>query len=118
DQDVWDLSGLAAAPATMAAARKVLDFRPIANPLWRLVAREYLMARIAPRHVAVATLPGAYRSPLNPTTLRGELARLARWLDHLTHAGLATLADVRQHHCDSYLERVRWTTTGMRRPVS
>lgn len=118
DQDVWDLSGLAGAPATMAAARKVLDFRSIANPLWRLVAREYLMARMAPRHPAVATLPGAYRNPLNPTTLRGELARLARWFDHLAQAGLATLADVRQNHCDSYLERVRWTTTGMRRPVS
>jgi len=118
DQQVWDLSGLAGAPATMAAARKVLDFSAIANPRWRLVAREYLLARIAPRHPAVATLPGAYRTPLNPTSLRGELSQLVRWFDHLSRAGLITLSDVRQHHCDSYLERVRWTTTGMRRPVA
>lgn len=118
EQEVWDLSCLAGAPATMAAARKVLDFTRIVSPLWRLVAREYLLARVAPRHPAVATLPGAYRNPLNPTTLRGELARLARWFDHLGRAGVLSLAEVRQHHCDSYLERVRWTTTGMRRPVT
>ncbi len=115
DQDVWDLSGLARAPATMGPHRKILDFTQIVNPRWRAVAREYLLARVAPHHLAVATLPGAFRMPLNPTSLWGELARLARWFDHLEQAGVASLAEVAQHHCDAYLQEVSWTTTGTRR---
>ncbi len=117
-QDVWDLSGLANAPATMAAHAKVLDFTRIANLRWRMVAREYLLARIAPHHPAVATLPGAFRSPLNPTSLWGKLARLTRWFSHLSQAGVAELGDVRQHHCDTYCELVSWTKTGARRRVT
>lgn len=117
DQEVWDLSGLVGAPVTMGAHRKTLDFTPIANHRWRTVAREYLLARIAPRHPAVATLPGAFRTPLNPTSLWGELARLTRWFDHLHLAGLVSLAEVDQAHCDTYIEEVSWTTTGTRRPM-
>lgn len=118
DQEVWDLSGLAGAPATMGAHRKILDFTRVANPRWRVVAREYLLARVAPRHPAVATLPGAFRTPLNPTSLWSELSRLARWFDHLDQAGLTSLAEVAQHHCDAYLQEVSWTTTGTRRRVA
>jgi hypothetical protein len=115
DQEVWDLSGLVGAPVTMGAHRKILDFTRIVNHRWRTVAREYLLARIAPRHPAVATLPGAFRAPFNPTSLWGELNHLARWFDHLHHAGLVSLAEVGQEHCDTYLEEVSWTTTGTRR---
>ncbi len=115
DQEVWDLSGLVGAPVTMGAHRKIVDFTRIVNHRWRTVAREYLLARIAPRHPAVATLPRAFRAPLNPTSLWGELTHLARWFDHLHHAGLVSLAEVGQEHCDTYLEEVSWTTTGTRR---
>ena len=67
DQEVWDLSGLTDAPVIMGAHRKILDFTQIANPRWRLAARQYLIARMAPSHPAVATLPHAVRSPLNRT---------------------------------------------------
>jgi hypothetical protein len=79
DQDVWDLTGLADAPVVMSAHRKTLDFTAITNPRWRRPAREYLMARLAPRHPAVATLPHAFRTPLNPHSLWTELRLLGDW---------------------------------------
>jgi hypothetical protein len=103
DDDRWDLSGLADAPVVMSAHRKILDFTMITNPRWRWVAREYLMARLAPRHPAVATLPQAFRTPINPHSLWADLHLLADWFNHLTDLGISYLADVAQHHCQAYL---------------
>ncbi len=103
DQDRWDLSGLTAAPVIMGAHRKILDFTQIANPLWRAVARTYLMARMVPSHPAVATLPHAIRSPLNPNSLWAVLKHLTGWFNHLTCAGVTSLAEVTQAHCEAYL---------------
>ena len=116
DQDVWDLSGLADAPVIMGAHRKILDFTLIANPRWRVVARQYVMARIAPGHPAVATLPHAIRTPLNPNTLWAALKHLTDWFNYLTDAGVASLAEVTQAHCDAYLETIsrRVTEPGRR----
>jgi hypothetical protein len=116
DQDVWDLTGLIDAPAVMSSHRKILDFTTIANPRWRQVAREYLLARLAPHHPAVATLPHAFRAPLNPNSLWAELKQLTAWFNHLTSAGVASLAEVDQRHCDTYLDGVaRSATTPGRR---
>lgn len=103
DQDLWDLTGLADAPVVMTAHRKILDFTAITNPRWRQVAREYLMARMAPLHPDVATLPQAFRFPLNPNSLWSELKHLALWFNHLTEVGITSLSQVGQHHCDVYL---------------
>lgn len=103
DQDVWDLSGLADAPTVMSAHRKVLDFTTIANPRWRAVAREYLMARLAPRHPGVATLPAALRTPMNPHSLWSELKHLSSWFNHLSAVGVTSLAQVEQRHAEGYL---------------
>ncbi len=103
DQDVWDLTGLTDAPVVMSNHRRILDFTVIANPLWRTVAREYLFARIAPRLPVVATLPQAFRHPLNPNTLWAELKHLSDWLNHLTVAGRRSLHEVTQSDCDAYL---------------
>jgi hypothetical protein len=103
DQDVWDLTGLADAPVVMSTHRKILDFTAITNPHWRQVAREYLMARLAPLHPDVATLPQAFRFPLNPNSLWSELKHLALWFNHLTAVGITSLSQVRQHHCNVYL---------------
>ena len=84
DHDIWNLSGLTDAPVIMGAHRKILDFTQIANPRWRLVARQYLIARMAPGHPAVATLPHAIRSPLNPNSLWTALKHLTGWFNHLT----------------------------------
>lgn len=104
DQDRWDLSGLTAAPVIMGAHRKVLDFTQIVDPLWRTVARSYLMARMAPSHPAVATLPHAIRSPLNPNSLWAVLKHLTGWFNYLTDAGVTSLAEVTQAHCEAYLQ--------------
>jgi hypothetical protein len=103
DDDRWDLSGLADAPVVMSAHRKILDFTMITNPRWRWVAREYLMARLAPRHPAVATLPRAFRTPINPHSLWADLHLLADWFNYLTSLGISYLEDVAQHHCQAYL---------------
>ncbi|MFG2979552.1 integrase [Streptomyces sp. NPDC048331] len=118
DQDVWDLTGLADAPVVMSTHRKILDFTAIANPRWRHVAREYLMARLAPLHPAVATLPQAFRAPLNPSSLWHELKHLALWFNHLTTVGVSSLTQVRQHHCDAYLAAVSRSTTDPDRLLS
>ena len=39
------------------------DFAAIGDPRWRLVAKELIVALLAPRHEAVAPLPRAYRTP-------------------------------------------------------
>jgi hypothetical protein len=70
------------------------------------VARQYLIARMAPSHPAVATLPHAIRSPLNPNSLWTALKHLAGWFNHLsayylTDAGVASLTEVTQDHCDT-----------------
>ncbi len=118
DQDVWDLTGLADAPESMRRARKILDFTAIANPRWRRVAREYLLARLAPLHSAVATLPHALRSPLSPHSLRPELHQLTGWFNHLTGAGVVSLSEVEQHHCEAYLIAVSPNTTGAGRRLA
>nr|WP_168487884.1 integrase [Streptomyces sp. RLB1-33]QIY68508.1 integrase [Streptomyces sp. RLB1-33] len=118
DQDVWYLTGLADAPVVMTAHRKILDFTAITNPRWRQVAREYLMARMAPLHPDVAVLPQAFRTPLNPNSLWSELKHLALWFNHLTVVGVTSLSQVRQHHCDAYLAAASRSVTDPDRLLS
>jgi len=115
DQDIWDLSGLGDAPVIMGTHRKILDFTQITNPRWRLVARQYLLARMAPGHPAIATLPHAIRSPLNPNSLWTALKHLAGWFNHLTDAGVDSLTEVTQAHCDGYLQAVSYGVGSGRR---
>lgn len=118
DQDVWDLTGLADAPVVMSAHRKTLDFTAITNPRWRRPAREYLMARLAPRHPAVATLPHAFRTPLNPHSLWTELRLLGDWFNYLTGIGISSLDQVAQRHCDQFLILAARSTTDPDRRLS
>lgn len=118
EHDVWDLSGLADAPVVMSNHRKALDFTVIANPMWRTVAREYLFARLAPHLPAVATLPQAFRTPLNPNSLWSELKHLSAWLNYLTSIGKHTLAEVTQAECDAYLAGAAHSTVDPIRQLS
>lgn len=118
DQDVWDLTGLADAPVVMSTHRKILDFTGIANLRWRAVAREYLLARLAPLHPAVATLSHAFRTPLNPNSLWSEIKHLTGWFNYLTSAGVGSLVEVDQQHCDAYLATVSRSTTAPERLLS
>lgn len=60
--------------------------------------------RIAPSHPTVATLPHAIRTPLHPNSLGSTLKHLTDWFNHLTDAGVTSLAEVSQAHCDAYLQ--------------
>ncbi|WP_193096852.1 integrase [Brevibacterium sp. FME17] len=118
NHDVWDISGLKDAPATMGTFRKKLDFTRIINPQWRLVAKEYLFSRLAPRHPVVAGSASAFRTPLNPSTIWNELRRLTRWFNHLSQTGVAHLGEVDQRHCISYLNEVAWKDAKPEEPIS
>lgn len=117
DHEIWDLSGLKDAPATMGPFRKQLDFTQITNPRWRLIAKEYLFSRLAPRHPFVAGAAAAFRTPLNPSTLWNELRRLTRWLNHLSHTGVGHLTEVDQQHCAAYLNVIMWKETKPEEPI-
>jgi hypothetical protein len=89
-------------PTQMARSVQRFGFTAIADARWRLVAKELILAMLAPRHDAVAPLPRAYRTPLHLNTAGGRLAELIRWFaciaiaHNLTRAA-ATLAG-RPHH--------------------
>ena len=64
DDDVWrfgDIDGLSVQMSMPAYTR--MDFTAISDPRWRLTAKEYLFARLAPGHPEVAVLPRAFRVP-------------------------------------------------------
>ena len=94
DQDVWDFGDVAGLAAYLHSRDSRLDFTAITDRRWRLVAKEYIYARLAPADPVVAVLPGACRVPLtlqscaDPAGRDGRLAELAdRPADRLTGAG-------------------------------
>jgi hypothetical protein len=78
------------------------DFTTIGNRRWRLIVKEYLFARLVPRHEHVAVLPHAYRVPLTLTSCSGQMNELVRWLNWLD-TQCSPLDHVSQEHCDRYL---------------
>ena len=84
-----------------------MDFTAICDPRWRLVAKEYLLARMLPGHELVAVLPHAYRIPLALRSCKRRLAELTGWLNWLTASGAGSLSQVSQQHCDRYLHHRR-----------
>jgi hypothetical protein len=104
DQDVWVLDGLADAHRMMGAVEKRWDFTAITNPAWRRMAKELMLALLAPTHEAVARLPHAHRERLSPRTCRKHLNSLIKWLSWLDKHGVRSLAEVTQLHCDQFLQ--------------
>src|SRR5713101_6481694 len=76
DDQMWDFTDVMGLPVQMQPAHRRFDFTAILDPGWRLVARELIMALLAPRHAAVAPLPRAYRTPLHLNTARGRVAEM------------------------------------------
>jgi hypothetical protein len=103
DQDVWDFRDVAGLAACLDVCDTRLDFTTITDPRRRLVAKEYIYARLAPADPLVAVLPRAYRIPLTPRTCRKRLIEAASWLNWLTSQQVASLGQVTQDHCDRYL---------------
>src|SRR5216684_2253271 len=107
DDQMWDFTDVMGLPVQMQPAHRRFDFTAILDPGWRLVARELIMALLAPRHAAVAPLPRAYRTPLHLNTARGRLAELTRWLNWLTEREITGLGQVGEDTCQEYLAERR-----------
>ncbi len=103
DQDAWHFDDVAGLPAYLPRTSVRLDFTIITEPRWRLVAKEYIYARLAPAGPVVAALPGAYRVPLTLQSCAQRLLEAASWLNWLTGQRIASLGQVTQDHCDRYL---------------
>jgi hypothetical protein len=107
DDDVWDFAGVVGLPAHLRPWQRRLDFTAIVTPRWVPVAKELLLALLAPRHPAVAVLPRAYRTPLHLNTCHARLRELTQWLNWLTAHGVASLHQVTAEHCEAYLAHRR-----------
>ena len=103
DLDVWDFGDVDGLAVHLHPNETRLDFTAIAGRHWKLVAKEYIYARLAPADPVVAVLPSAYRVPLTPQSCGRRLAEAARWLNWLTGQKIASLGQVSQDQCDRYL---------------
>jgi len=108
ENDLWDFTDVAGLPVQMSKVSRRFDFSPIGDHRWRLVAKEQILAMLAPRHHAVAQLPRGYRTPLHLRTAKLRLEELARFFTWLTERGVTTLADVADTDCESYLAHRRY----------
>ena len=108
DDDMWDFTEVIGLPAQMRLVSRRFDFAAIADPRWRLVAKELIVAMLAPRHEAVASLPRAYRTPLHLITASGRLAELTRFLNWLTKQGVGHLRELDADRCEHYLAHRRY----------
>ena len=107
DDDQWDFTNVTGLPVQLPLAHRRFDFTAVKDPRWRLVAKELILAMLAPRHDAVAPLPRAYRTPLHVSTAKGRLDELTRWLNWLTSRGVTSLGEVDDEYCTAYLQHRR-----------
>src|SRR5450759_2856180 len=68
EDEVWDFTDVIGLPVQMPLANRRFDFTAILESRWRVVARELILALLAPRHPAVGR-PGGGR----PAQLRGAV---------------------------------------------
>jgi len=107
EDDEWDLTHVIGLPVQMSLASRRFDFTGIGDPRWRLVAKELIIAMLAPRHEAVAPLPRAYRTPAHLRTAKLRLDELTRWLNWLPRQGIRSLGEVDEDCCAAYLAHRR-----------
>ena len=103
DDDEWDFTHVVGLPVQMSLASRRFDFTAIRDPRWRLVAKELIVAMLAPRHEAVAPLPRAYRTPAHLRTAKLRLDELTRWLNWLPQQGIRSLGEVDEDCCAAWL---------------
>lgn len=116
EQDRWVFSGLVDAHRMMSEREQIWDFAEIINPLWRVVAKEILLAMLAPQYEAVLKCAHALRAVRSPRTLYGFLDRYVEWFNWLTGKGITDLGSVSQELCGRYLEERSWTVPRPGRP--
>jgi integrase len=103
DDEVWDFTGVQGLPRILPESAKRWDFAKIGNPAWRLVAKEYVLALLAPGHPRVRTIAAAYRVPRTLGTCALRVAEVTRWLNWLSGQHLSRLGEVSDRHCLRYL---------------
>jgi hypothetical protein len=108
DDDLWDFTQVVGLPRQLSRVSRRFDFAAITSDGWRLVAKELIMAMLAPRHDAVMPLPHAYRTPLHLGTAFGRLAELTRFLNWLASQGTTSLADIDEDRCEAWLAHRRY----------
>ncbi|MDQ6748500.1 MAG: hypothetical protein M3010_10415, partial [Candidatus Dormibacteraeota bacterium] len=102
--DAWDFSALADVPAYARYGAAVrADWSLIANPAWRLCAKEVGLALLAPRVGLEHRLPHARRTATPPIQVVQHLNRWRTWFAWLEAHGVDRLSDVTQAHCDAWL---------------
>jgi hypothetical protein len=67
------------------------------------VAKECVLAGLAPQHESVAVLPFALRTRRNPRTCHQLLRNLTEWFAWLGSRDVVELGQVTQDHCEAYL---------------
>ncbi len=108
--DVWDLRVLRVR-RNQPLDWLVIDFRPFTDPIRRLVAKEYLYARLNLTH--------PHHRRLAPTNVKGEYYPLRRFLIYLDTAWDGVrLAEVTQTMLDAYLLFCRQGKKGQRLQAS
>ena len=94
DNDLWDFTDVVGLPVQMSKVSRRFDFTAIADGRWQVIAKEQILAMLAPRHDAVAPLPRGYRTPLHLRTAKLRLEELIRFFDWLTERRVTALAAV------------------------
>ena len=113
DNDIWDFGDVDGISVQMSRPSQTrLDFTAVSDPRWRLAAKEYIFARLAPGHPEIAVLPRAFRVPLTISSCHKRLAEVTRWMNWLTAQRIPALGDVTQDHCDRYLAERRLRREG------
>ncbi|MCX4659103.1 hypothetical protein [Streptomyces uncialis] len=54
EDDLWDLAEVVGLPISLALRHRRFNFAVIGDPRWQLVAKELVMALLAPHHEAVS----------------------------------------------------------------
>ena len=118
EDDSWDFSDVVGLPVQMAPHLRKMDFAAIVNPVWRTVAKELVIAFLAPRHPEVAVLPRALRTPLHLRTCWERLGELTSWLNWLTAQDVTALGDVDDRHCHEWLAHRRYVRDEHGQPIA
>ncbi|CAO0837349.1 integrase [Streptomyces microflavus] len=100
--------GLADKPRSIKQHELTWNFFKIVNPKWRVVAKEILVALLAPQHDRVLECALALRKNRSPRTCNRFLRQFTAWFNWLTANGVASLAEVTQEHCDRFAAEAQW----------
>ncbi|MEV6675114.1 site-specific integrase [Streptomyces sp. NPDC051162] len=122
DEDLWDFTHVDGLPVSMSLASRRFTFAAITDSRWRLVAKELVLAMLAPCHPAVVALPRAHRNVMHLASCFARLDELTRFFTWLNLRGLTSLGQVDTRVCEAYLAHRRYvldeegTVVGERSP--